>query len=65
MTNFETDDKYVIYQQDKGFLCEDEDIIGNKYSHELDEYTVFFSTFEEVRKNAEIGESILKLQFSS
>jgi hypothetical protein len=56
---------YVIYNQSKGFLCENEDTIGDDFDYELDEYTVTFSDLESAKKNCEKGEIVLKVEFGS
>ena len=53
---------YVIYNKDKGFLCEDEDKIGGwDYDYELDEYTVTFPSLDSAIDNSEKGEQVLKI----
>ena len=56
---------FVIYNKDKGFLSENEDVIGCDYNYELDEYTVTFANENDAIKNSEMGEVVLKVVFHS
>jgi hypothetical protein len=57
--------KYVVWNRDKGFLCENEDTIGDDFDFELDEYTVTFSNLEMAKKYCEKGDIVLKVEYQA
>lgn len=54
---------YVIYNKEKGFLSENEDIVGVDFDFEINEFTVNFPTPELALENSEKGEIVLKIEY--
>lgn len=52
---------YAIYNEEKGYLCEDEDVIGLNYSKDIDESTLLFFVEKEAKFNMEENDKTVEV----
>lgn len=50
---------FAVFNEEKGYLCEDEDVVGLNYSHEIDEATLLFIKENEAQFNAEKDDKVI------
>ena len=53
---------YALFDKNKGYAYEDEDLIGCGYSFEIDEYTLLFRDIEIAKGNSNKNEDVVEVE---
>lgn len=56
--------KYAIFNEQKGYMYEDEDLLPGtaSYQHEIDEYTILFNSEEDAKFNCGKGDIVVAIK---
>jgi hypothetical protein len=52
---------YTVYREGKGFMCMDDDIVGNSYDQVVDEFTVTFDKESDALFNCSSGDIVIPI----